>query len=670
MVNFELAQRRARRSTRAMVVMYTLGVTVMSVMTLPLVIIVSTVLFGAALFFTKHGGPERSAGFFSATWRAGTWIVATPDGRVVAAAGIAAATGVMLLASLSRWLALREGGRAVAEGMGARQLDPSTTDEDERRVLNVVEEMAVASAIPVPPVYVMRGSRGVNAWAAGYSASDAVIGVTEGCIRRLTRDQLQGVVAHEFGHIRSGDMRLNIRLVGMLHGVVVVGDTGRSLLELSSGDEDRDGNLLWIPGLAMLIVGGIGTWIGSAIRAAINRGREFLADACAVEFTRYPDGLTGALRIVGGQSSGGRVPSATAREIGHMLFASGFDTWASGLLATHPPLDERVRRLDRAWDGSWLPGREWAEPPPRSFRAAHLVPRPRGAAIAAGAVLATPVALPIADVSVFADAVAPAVVLAQLDAARSLLDALDPVLLTAARDAGDARILVCAMLMDARPEVAAGQRAAIADRLGADVSELAQRWHTVLGRASPGSRLPLLEIAVGSLSALSREQYQVLRALVEALVRADQRVSLFEWCLERSVLTHLDRRHGLGQPTVIQYYSLKRLKSECSVLLSTAAHAGKTDEAKAASAVAVASRTLGLEGLPLLARGEVTPERLGAALATLAQSHTRVRRQLVLACAQVVGVDGRVTPAEAELLRAIADGLDTPLAMPLSASAS
>ena len=261
----------------------------------------------------------------------------------------------VFLASAFRISWLSSGGKVVAESMGGQRLNQSTKDPLSRQVLNVVEEMAIASGTPVPPVYLME-EEGINAFAAGYSPRDAVIGVTRGCATKLNRDQLQGVMAHEFSHILNGDMRINIRLTGIIFGIVFLSSIGRILTNIAyvSGGrrrngKDSGGGALVILGIGLLIIGGIGGFFGAMIRASISRQREFLADASAVQFTRNPDGIAGALKRIGGYSHGSKLQSAGAQEFSHMFFSSGI----SSMFATHPPLPIRIKRIDPNWKNSY-----------------------------------------------------------------------------------------------------------------------------------------------------------------------------------------------------------------------------------------------------------------------------------------------------------------------------
>ena len=236
------------------------------------------------------------------------------------------------------------------------------TDLDERKILNVVEEMAIASGTPVPPVYLMENEEGINAFAAGFTPGDAVIGVTRGCIRTLTRDELQGVIAHEFSHILNGDMRLNIRLIGVLYGILLISMTGWLIFRSTAyntgfntrrDDDDRRGGNPWpLVGLALYILGYVGVLFGNLIKAAVSRQREFLADASAVQFTRNPDGIAGALKKIGALSEGSKIQAPEAQETSHLFFGEATGH-IFGFMATHPPLAERIRRIDPSFNGDF-----------------------------------------------------------------------------------------------------------------------------------------------------------------------------------------------------------------------------------------------------------------------------------------------------------------------------
>ena len=292
--------------------------------------------------------------------------------------------------SLYKTAQLSGGGEPLALSLGGRRLLSDSSDPVERKVLNVVEEMALASGLPVPPVFMMDREQGINAFAAGYQPEDAVIGVTRGCVENLSRDELQGVIAHEFSHILNGDMRLNIRLIGIVHGILLVGLIGYYTLRIaaasgsrrSSNDKGGGGLAFLGLGLGLMAIGFIGTLIGNLIKAAVSRQREFLADASAVQFTRDPNGIAGALKKIGGFNAGSKVTVAKATEASHMFFATG----VAELFATHPPLAKRIARIDAFWQAEMAAERPEERVP--ETRAAAFAPA--GAVGFAGAAPASP----------------------------------------------------------------------------------------------------------------------------------------------------------------------------------------------------------------------------------------------------------------------------------------
>jgi len=260
--------------------------------------------------------------------------------------------GVILCGSLYKTSQLASGGSAVAETLGGRPIDANTPDPDERKLLNVVEEMAIAAGTPVPQVYVLPGETGINAFAAGHTTGDMVICATRGCLKYLTRDELQGVIGHEFSHILNGDMRLNLRLMGIVFGIICFTIIGRVLMNTSSG-RSRDRNPLPIVGMILLAIGSVGAFFGKLIKSAVSRQREILADASSVQFTRNPLALAGALKKVGG--CGSEIEDPNAEDASHLFFANGLSESFLNMFSTHPPLEERIRALDPAWDGKFIP---------------------------------------------------------------------------------------------------------------------------------------------------------------------------------------------------------------------------------------------------------------------------------------------------------------------------
>jgi len=276
---------------------------------------------------------------------------------------------IILIGSITKIIALSKGGSYVAESLGGRLVNRSTRDKDERKLFNVVEEMSIASGVPMPQVYIMDDENGINAFAAGYSTSDAAVAVTRGCCEILDRDELQGVIAHEFSHILNGDMKLNIRLIGVLSGIMIIASIGRMLIFANSGRRRKNyqhhhqrmerrapitsskrGVQILIAGLMLIVIGYLGVLLGRMIQSALSRQREYLADASSVQFTRNPSGIANALKKIGGFSYGSKIASPFADEASHMFFGSAIKS----LFATHPPIEDRIRKVEPNFDGKFI----------------------------------------------------------------------------------------------------------------------------------------------------------------------------------------------------------------------------------------------------------------------------------------------------------------------------
>ena len=426
--------------------------------------------------------------------------------------------------SLYRVASLAGGGHSVAEMMGGRPLSAQTTDPDERKILNVVEEMAIAAGTPVPPVYLLEQEDGINAFAAGYAPGDAVIGVTRGCIQNLTRDELQGVIAHEFSHILNGDMRLNIRLIGALYGILLISMTGwiifRSTANANQYDNRRDGDRRgsnpWpLVGLALYVLGYIGVFFGNLIKAAVSRQREFLADASAVQFTRNPDGIAGALKKIGALAEGSRVRAPEAQEASHLFFGDAVGHLL-GIFATHPPLVERIRRIDPSFEGDFSKVRigDAGQIPPEAPAPATLRPQVRPGR---GVFRFNP-----SEMVNRVGTIEPR----QLAYASSVLTAIPDPLKALAYEPYGARAVVFALLVDGD---SGALQAAQLDRLAAYaepalVREVEKILPTV-HRLTPELRLPLVSMVVPTLRRLSRDQFQTFVAGVRELIQADNQVT-------------------------------------------------------------------------------------------------------------------------------------------------
>jgi Zn-dependent protease with chaperone function len=559
------------------------------------------------------------------------------------------------------------GGQIVAEKLGGRRLQADSREPGERRLLNVVEEMAIASGVPVPPVYLL-DEQGINAFAAGYSPSDAVLGITRGAVDNLSRDELQGVIAHEFSHLLNGDMRMNIRLIGILHGILLLGLLGQMLLRSVAygGGRSRDKNngvlVLLAVSVALIVLGFAGSLLGGLIKAAVSRQREYLADASAVQFTRNPGGIAGALKKIGGLVAGSQVKAAAAAEASHMFFATGVWEGFTSLMATHPPLAKRILAIEPNWKGDFPQVSPGASLATHAREASAFV---GNAAAAAGlAPAATRAAAPIQQVD-----------LEQVDHAadtigmfteqhrryaQQLIESMPASLVDAAREPFGARAVVFALLLDKSPEVRQRQLAAL--ELKADRPSIValHKLVAILPRLEDQARLPLLDLTLPALRSMSEAQYQQFDACLTSLIEADSRLSLFEWTLGRVLERHLAGEYRDQRRTRIAYYGLGKLGQQLSVLLSTLAHVGH-DAEHAAAALATAAAQLPEVKLHLRPRNECSLAAIEESLNELCRVAEKHRGRIVDACAAVICADGKVTVAEAELLRGISDLLDCPM---------
>ncbi len=566
-----------------------------------------------------------------------------------------ATLAVVGTASLVKRAELAQGGSAVATMLGGRLVNPNTTDPDERRLLNVVEEMAIASGTPVPQVYVLP-DQSINAFAAGYTTSDAVIGVTRGCTRLLTRDELQGVVAHEFSHILNGDMRLNIKLICLIFGILGIATVGRLLMRARS--RGRGAGVVQLLGLLLFLIGSIGVFFGRLIQSAVSRQREFLADASAVQFTRNPAGLAGALKKIGGLIYGSRIHSPHASEACHMFFANGL---GSSLFDTHPPIDQRIRALDPYWDGKFIRVKE-----PELLKRAEYTRRPEPPK-------APPVIpVPAAGTGVrVAPAIRPEALLPALGNptpptlkyAADWRAALPALIEEAVRTPFGASALVYALLLSPDPQVRQAQLAQLAKMLApAAYNETIRLWPVVTAPEAP-AKLPLINLALPGLRALSPRQFAEFKQAIKALIEADEEIELFEYMLQKIVVRHLEPHFAGARRQPIQFYSFQPLLSDCAVLLSALAQAGHATVAEAQAAMQLGWQQLRVQGAEpkLLPPEECNLEKVDAALSRLAQAVFHIKRRVLEACAYTVSADGVIKDHEAELLRAVADALDCPL---------
>ena len=578
-MNFYQAQDQARRKTWQLAAMFGAAVLTLVLLTNLLV----AVLMG-------WSGPQRGVTTEQALAQvpADTWVWIT--------FGV---IGIVGTASLYKYLSLRGGGRAIAESLGGSLIHQSTQDQQQRRLLNVVEEMAIASGISVPPVYLIPESS-INAFAAGFTPNDAVIGINQGTLDHLSREELQGVVAHEFSHILNGDMSINLRLIAILHGILFIGMIGYGLLR-AGGYSRKNGMPLLVAGAGFMAIGYGGTFFGNLIKAAVSRQREYLADASAVQFTRNPSGIAEALKKIGGLSYGSTIENKQAEQASHMFFGAVSPRFARNLMATHPPLDQRIRAIDPNWDGRF--------PATDAISMASTVATGAGAAAFAGAA---------AQVAASPEQIVRAVGTpdqASLEVARQLIDENPAVLAEAAHDPFTARGLVYAMLLDAG-DVSRAQIAHLQDHAEQGVLEETLKLAPLLRDSNALHKLTLLEMAMPALKELSHAQYTRFNANAAHLITMDGHVDVFEWVLHRLLVADLYphfegpiRAHG-------HIRRISKVAESAAQLLAILASQGHESAEQQAAAYRASADALGID-LPFETQRQFDYGRMNQALGAL-----------------------------------------------------
>ena len=627
-MNFFEHQEKARRSTGRLVILFILAVAA--------IIAVLYFFFAFSLVLLGDQRPEK----FSAT---GLW---QPYTLLYVAGGTLLCSG---LASLIKISSLSSGGSAVAEMVGAVKVNPATTDRHERKYVNVVEEMSIASGVPVPAIYIMQDELNINAFAAGFTIQDAAVAVTRGCIEELDRDELQGVVAHEFSHILNGDMKLNIRLIGVLAGILFIAMLGRIVIEIggnSSRSRSRSkdgggGGGLIVAGLVLMLVGYVGYFFGSLIKAAVSRQREFLADASAVQFTRNPDGIGGALRQIGGYADG-ELETKRAAEVSHMCFSSVVNSFFS--FKTHPPLPERISRIENLPLDDIGPGEAQASGAPLAAGAAGL----------AGGAIRTSAADVIASTG--------SVTEAGVEKAIHIVASLPAGLAEAAQHPLSASALVYLLILpENKKERRKMVRTGLSKILGQDELGELHRLEKLMPGLDAHARLPLLEMCSPALRTLTSAQAREFTGRIERIVKLDKEVDLREFCYITMIEFCLYGGGRLRRKNKKRYKNFAAVAGDFSCVLSVLATAGHSDpdqrtlsfEAARSSLAGQVKLRYETEGIPV---GE-----LRTSIGRLARSSVKIREALLSAASHCVLADDAIEVEEAELLRAFAHAIGVPV---------
>jgi len=639
-MDFFARQAASRRRSRWMVFLFVIAVLAI-VVAIDFVVVVTF-----AILSVQDGGGLMAAPDLS-LWRYPTIILVS---TVVV-------LGTIGISSVARTVSLAAGGSKVAEQLGGTRVGADTADPLKRRLRNVVEEIAIASGVPVPQVYVLEREAGINAFAAGYSPANAAIAVTRGALVNLNRDELQGVIAHEFSHVLNGDMRLSTRMIGLLFGLTVIAMVARTILRIvprGGGGSGRKGGgglaVIIVAALIVLALGWIGLFFGRLIQAAVSRNRESLADASAVQFTRDPTGLRNALVKIGALGAGSGFSDADAEEVAHMLFAPGIRR----VFATHPPLEERIREIDPGFQPSEF------EAVRRRLSEARAAEQEAAAARVAtakrqGALEGVIALAPAAVAELVANPGTQHVLQAQW-----VLASLPSSFEKAALQPGRAAALFLALAIDTDAEVRERQLVFIHRQCGGDLHDAVKEMLPEVDLLTAVQRMPALLQVFAALIQLARaERVELLKCLNGMLVR-EGHATVFAYALRKLAQVQLQdnldpRRRAAG------HLSAQGARDDLQALFSVLALHGHEDE-RAARAAYEAGVSRLLPGIkPPLARVTPWPQKLDLSLTRLDRLQPKVKGQLVEALVATIAHDGRMTVPESELLRAICAVLHCPL---------
>jgi Zn-dependent protease with chaperone function len=633
-MNFYARQANAHRQTRLLVVLFVLAV-------IAIVMAVNFVVLSVvAISDSEHPALPDTA-----------WLGTRPGTVMLTSLLVLAIVG---LASLYKTMLLRAGGGVVAKSLGGDRVDRSTADALRRRLHNVVEEMAIASGVPMPEVYVLEQEGAINAFAAGHSASNAAIAVTRGALERLNRAELQGVIAHEFSHILNGDMRLSLRLMGLLFGLLVIALIGRTVLRFSSRSSgNRKGGvaLIALAAVAVMTLGYIGVFFGRLIQAAVSRQREGLADASAVQFTREPEGLKGALVKIGGLDLGSRLQSVRVDEVAHMLFASGM----SRLFATHPPLIERIRALDPSFKESEFAQVDSGPQITSQVTGDQLTSESLPQLDAEfGALTSSVAAKPHTIAQLVGNPGTP-----QVRVAQALTQTLPPELLTNLETPGRALGMLLALVLDPKTEVRSRQLEIVKERLGERALGLIEQAESAAAQLEPFQRLPMLQTLFPSLRRLTRESRTRIVEGLDRLVRVDGRIEIFEYAL--GTLARIYLQDEMQPAAATRTLKIDQVTAELQTVFSTLAEHGTSDATQARRAYEIGMHHLLPEIRPPYQPVPGWAPALDRALKCLDRLASAGKEQLVEALVKTIALDQQLTVEESELLRVVCASIHCPL---------
>lgn len=637
-MNFFSAQQSARRSTLLLVFLFIIAIAAL--------IVLSNLFLLQYLYLSEYSAFSFSLSELS--------LVFNQELSIILSASILA---FMSVASFYKLITLSSGGSAIAESLGGQVISRNSSNAQHKLILNVVEEMAIASGIPVPKIYVLN-ERGINAFAAGWKVTNAVIGITQGALDTLSRDELQGVIAHEFSHIFNGDMKINIRLIAILHSILIIGQMGefalRSLRYGSSSNSSRKGNakafvVILGLGLAMTIVGYSGTFFGRWIKSLISRQREYLADASAVQFTRNNLGIANALKKIGGSHYGSGISYASANEYSHGYFALSDLRGSFFSFSTHPPLNDRIKRILPSWNGEFITVKNpYAKQDELHQKELHKAQKES---------LAKTIAINGALQSVNHIG---QINNHQIDLAKQWQQSVPDFITLYSKEPNEAQLLIFALLLHKDSSVLNSQLALIEQAYKGQTKKV--KWVSEqLKTLDTAYDINTIDMVLPSLQLMSKQQFQEFSSLIKKLIKADDKIDLKEWIIQRMLLQHLKEYLGLRKKALSSLFVIGSARHAIETVLSLLSYIEHSTKEEAKLSFDIAKKSIGASAFQHLEKKALTLKTLDKAVDQLEQLKPPLKQKFLNAAIHCIAHDGEIKKQSYELLRAIASCIDTPL---------
>ncbi|MGQ8364374.1 M48 family metallopeptidase [Glaciecola sp. 1036] len=621
-MNFFESQDNARTSTKWLLFYFTMAV-------VTLIIVTNISIMGVFIYFDLQGQPLSfdliMANF---NWEMFAWI----------SLGILA---VISGGSLYKMSSLSAGGRVVAQSLGGEKIDHNTQNHQQKVLLNVVEEMAIASGTPVPPVYLLKNENAINAFAAGYSTDDAVIGVTQGALDNLDRAELQGVIAHEFSHILNGDMRLNMRLVSVLHGILIIALIGYRIMQTTShSSRSKNNGNIALMGLGFVVIGYTGVFFGNIIKASVSRQREYLADASAVQFTRDNQGIANALKKIGGIKSHGNLETSEARSFSHAFFADAIKSKFGGLFSTHPPLNDRIKKLDPLFRGKFK----------------EYTPTSSGQNEQTSGFAPQPSEINTSDIGNLATQ--------HIQTATNLIASIPSVIKPRLYNTESAESAIYALLVGKT-----SKDKALDNQIGYLKTQLPEiqfeEFQTMLPEfqdLAESLRLPVLEIALPNLRSMSKINFYRFEENLKYLINADNQLDLFEWTVFSITTQYLKTEFETARVPIHRHKDFAKVATELNCFLQLILdqcvkpehHETVKQQVKELFSVEVSGQSKDPSGPVLI-------EDFAGAVIQLRSLYPKRKEQLLKIAFFMMTQDDEYCHTEQELMRAIAETLGCPM---------